>query len=62
MIKTCGNCQFIIYDDDGSAPYCAIQDLYTDVDPQDRACDAWAASGEVDQKQWQELKESIRGY
>ena len=27
MIKTCGNCQFILYDDEGGTPYCAIQDL-----------------------------------
>lgn len=62
MIKTCGNCQFILYDDEGGTPYCAIQDLYTDVDPQDNACNAWTANGSVDNKHWQELKNSIRGY
>lgn len=60
MIKICGNCVYMLDDGDGSKPYCAIQDLYTDVDPTDRACDAWVASGKVDQKQWQELKEIIR--
>lgn len=60
MIKTCGNCQFILYDDDGSAPYCAIKDLYTDVQPTDEACEAWASA--VDEKHLQELKNSIRGY
>ena len=62
MIKTCSNCQFILYDDEGGNPYCAIQDLYTDVNPQDRACDAWAAAGTVNEEHWQELKNSIRGY
>lgn len=60
MEKTCGNCVYILYDDDGSAPYCAIKDLYTDVDPQDRACDAWA--GMANKEHLQELKNSIRGY
>ena len=50
MIKTCGNCQYILYDDDGSAPYCAIQDLYSDVDPDDRACGDWTAAGDVDER------------
>lgn len=43
MIKTCGNCQFILYDDDGdgSKPYCAIRDLYYVVTPGMVACDDW---------------------
>ena len=62
MEKTCGNCVYMLYDDDGSMPYCAIQDLYTDVDPKDRACESWTAAGKVNEKYLQELKNSIRGY
>lgn len=41
MIKTCGNCQFILYDDDGdgSEPYCAIRNLYYFVTPGTVACE-----------------------
>lgn len=60
MKKTCGNCAFMIDDKDGSNPYCAIKDLYTDVQPTDKACEAWASA--VDEKYLQELKNSIRGY
>lgn len=30
MIKKCGNCVYMLDDGDGSKPYCALQDLYTD--------------------------------
>jgi hypothetical protein len=46
-------------DGDGSKPYCALQDLYTDVDPQDSCCQWW--QGEVkDQQRYNELIDSIR--
>ena len=60
MKKTCGNCVFMLDDKDGSAPYCAIKDLYTDVQPTDKACEAWA--GTVNKEHLQELKNNIRGY
>ena len=38
MIKTCGNCIYML--DDGSGePYCAIRDLYYAVRPEMLACD-----------------------
>lgn len=60
MKKTCGNCVFMLDDKDGSNPYCAIKDLYTDVQPADKACEAWESA--VNEKHLQELKNSIRGY
>lgn len=39
MIKTCGNCVYIV-DEDGE-PYCAIRDLYYFVTPGTVACDDW---------------------
>lgn len=41
MIKSCGNCVYMLDDGDGSKPYCALQDLYTDVDPADPCCQWW---------------------
>ena len=60
MKKTCGNCVFMLDDKDGSNPYCAIKDLYTDVQPTDKACEAWTVT--VNKEQLQELTNSIRGY
>ena len=45
MIKSCGKCVYMLDDGDGSEPYCAIQDLYTDIEPTDPCCQWW--QGEV---------------
>lgn len=59
MIKICGNCIYMLDDGDGSKPYCALQDLYTDVDPADPCCQWW--QGEVkNQQHYNELIASIR--
>ena len=50
MNTTCGTCAWMMDDGDGSSPYCAIQDLYSDVDPDDRACGDWTAAGDVDER------------
>lgn len=39
MVKTCGNCIYMLDDSDGSKPYCAIRDLYYVVTPGTIACD-----------------------
>lgn len=41
MVKTCGNCVYMLDDGDGSELYCAIRDLYYVVTPGTGACDDW---------------------
>lgn len=39
MVKTCGNCVYMLDDGDGSEPYCAIRNLYYFVTPGTVACE-----------------------
>ena len=59
MVKNLCNCVYMLYEGDGNKPYCALQDVNTDVDPADPCCQWWQREVKS-QKHYNELIASIR--